>query len=220
MKINKETFIVSDTHLGHKNILNHCKSRVLNMKFKKYTDHEKWIRDNWNFMVKNENTLLHLGDLSFKGNVEVIKGLNGDKYLLKGNHEDLKEIDYLNNGFKSIDNHYIQIEEFKNDKVFLDKIKELKKLRVFNFVIADVEGFRILFSHFPIVDTDGYDARYAEQIAGLKWIFDYCECDYNIHGHTHENLMKDSRCINVSIENIRFKPIKLEEIIKSRMKKS
>ena len=23
MKINKETFIVSDTHLGHKNILNH-----------------------------------------------------------------------------------------------------------------------------------------------------------------------------------------------------
>lgn len=82
------------------------------------------------------------------------------------------------------------------------------------------EQNRILFSHFPIVDTDGYDARYAEQIAGLKWIFDYCECDYNIHGHTHENLMKDSRCINVSIENIRFKPIKLEEIIKSRMKKS
>lgn len=50
-------------------------------------------------MVKNENTLLHLGDLSFKGNVEVIKGLNGDKYLLKGNHE-FKRIDYLNNGLK------------------------------------------------------------------------------------------------------------------------
>lgn len=218
MKIDKNTFVVSDTHLGHANILKHCKSRVLNMKFKKYIDHDKWIKDNWNFVVKNEDTLIHLGDLSFKGNVNVIKGLNGDKYLLKGNHEDLKDQDYLDNGFKEIKD-YIQIEEYKNDQLFLNKVKELKKLRCFNFILIEVDGLRLLLSHFPIVDTDGYDIRYESQINGLKWIFDYCKCDYNLHGHTHENIMKNDKCINVSIENIRFKPMKLGEILMLKVKR-
>lgn len=36
--------------------------------------------------------------------------------------------------------------------------------------------------------------------------------DYNIHGHTHNNVLPDKRYINVCMENTGFKPISLEEI--------
>lgn len=213
MEINKDTMFVSDTHLGHNNILKHCKSRVLNMKFKKIDNHDTWIKNNWNLVVKDDTMVVHCGDLSYKGKHDVISGLKGNKYLLKGNHDDLQNKYYDENNFKLIEQE-ILIKEFQNDINFLRKIKELKQFKFFKFILFEFEGLRFLVSHFPMVDTMGYDEKYRNQIDGLKWIFDYCKCDYNIHGHTHENHMKHDKCLNISFEQTNFKPIKLEDIIK------
>lgn len=212
--INGETLFISDTHLGHNNILKHCKTRNVDMQKKKMINHDKWIKDNWNSVVKQEQPIIHCGDLSYKGRNDVISGLNGVKYLLKGNHDDLKELDYSNNGFEIIKTQ-IFIKEFQNDIVLLKKIKDyVQSTRFFNFILFEFDGLRFLVSHFPIVDTQGYDAKYSNQINGLKEIFEYCKCDYNLHGHTHENTMNDKRCINISFEKIGFKPITLNDIIK------
>jgi calcineurin-like phosphoesterase family protein len=36
---------------------------------------------------------------------------------------------------------------------------------------------------------------------------------YNIHGHTHHHIIDDHRYINVSVENINYKPISYNEIM-------
>lgn len=38
------------------------------------------------------------------------------------------------------------------------------------------------------------------------------KCPVNVHGHIHDRLIKDSRYINVSVEQIAYKPIHIEEL--------
>lgn len=40
--------------------------------------------------------------------------------------------------------------------------------------------------------------------------------NYNIHGHVHENTLKDKRYINVSMENINYIPKTLDELFKRK----
>lgn len=82
--IDKDTYIISDTHLGHKNIIGYC-NRPWN--------HEDLIISNWAKTVKWDDTILHLGDVAF-GNLDSIKYwanrikyLPGKKLLIKGNHD-------------------------------------------------------------------------------------------------------------------------------------
>ncbi len=67
-KINETTWIISDTHLGHKNILEFEPGRLTAMRIDGYEadEHDRWIIDNWNAKVKPGETVLHLGDFAFK----------------------------------------------------------------------------------------------------------------------------------------------------------
>ena len=66
--IDENTWIISDTHLGHKNILEFEPCRLTQMRIDGYyaDEHDQWIIDNWNTTVKPEDTVLHLGDFAFK----------------------------------------------------------------------------------------------------------------------------------------------------------
>lgn len=214
MIINGETTFVSDTHFGHTNILKHSPTRLLNLKTQTIETHNKWLESNWNKKAKKDTLLIHLGDFAMKDKTILNKlHLNGNIKLLKGNHDDLHNSDYISKGFELIDNS-ILINEFKNDIKFLKLIKEYKlSTKYFNFILFDYDSIRFLASHFPIVDTMGYDVKYSKQIEGLMKIFEYCKCNYNLHGHTHYNQMDDDRCLNISVENTNFSPITLDEII-------
>lgn len=212
-KIDGNTFFISDTHLGHLNILKFTKSRSVEMKKKNMINQDDWIKYNWNQTCQNDNTIIHCGDLSYKGKSNVINNLNGKKFLLKGNHDDLSFKEYTENGFNLI-NNLVLIDKFKKDLVFLKQIKSYSNLKSFNFILFEYDNLRFLVSHFPIIDTQGYDKKYESQINGLKWIFEYCQCDYNLHGHTHENNMNYDQCVNISFEQTNFKPITLNDIIK------
>ena len=82
--ITPNSYIISDTHFGHNNIIGFC-DRPLN--------HEDVIIANWRNTVGEYDPIFHLGDVAFgnKKNVydwaKMIYDLPGVKYLIKGNHD-------------------------------------------------------------------------------------------------------------------------------------
>ncbi len=75
-------YFTSDTHFGHKNIIEYCKRP-----FKTIDEMNDTITKNWNEVVKEDDTVYHLGDFSFRGFHTYRNKLNGSIILLKGNHD-------------------------------------------------------------------------------------------------------------------------------------
>lgn len=84
LTLTPETWIISDTHFGHKNIVKYC-GRPL--------DHNSIMVNEWKTLVRPEDTILHLGDVAVWYGPEsdywhsVVSDLPGDKYMLRGNHD-------------------------------------------------------------------------------------------------------------------------------------
>lgn len=96
---NKErTFLVSDTHFGHKNI---CvfKDDVTGKKLRPWDDVEMMNEDMivmWNQTVNPEDKVYHLGDAVMNRKwLPIFHRLNGRKILIKGNHDIAPALDLL-----------------------------------------------------------------------------------------------------------------------------
>ena len=81
-------YYVSDLHFGCKN---KYEGRTL--------EHDQLIKNNWNKIVTNGDTVYILGDIGKEGSnkdieylCEIISTLKGRKVLIQGNHEKLKDI--------------------------------------------------------------------------------------------------------------------------------
>ena len=90
-------YLVSDTHFGHQGI-----TRFVNAdgtKVRPWDDAEVMNRDMveyWNQTVKPTDKVYHLGDVVINRRYLSILGeLNGDKVLIKGNHDLFKLKDYV-----------------------------------------------------------------------------------------------------------------------------
>lgn len=80
-------YYISDLHFGHKNIL-----FFENRPFETVKEMDEEYIKRWNFKVKKGDEIYILGDLSFyhgKETAEILKRLNGMKFLIKGNHDHL-----------------------------------------------------------------------------------------------------------------------------------
>lgn len=96
-----ETWLTSDLHLGHENIIKYC-----DRPFQDVREMDGVIIDHWNTMVGPRDMVYVIGDVSFHSSertVELVRSLNGYKVLLKGNH-DLRRTDtfWLRAGFDSV----------------------------------------------------------------------------------------------------------------------
>ena len=91
MKIDLDTYIISDTHFGHKNIIKYCD---------RPENHDEIMFNNWIKTVKNDDVILHLGDVTFKSRSYIPIGrLPGKKYLILGNHDKKSKDWYISEGF-------------------------------------------------------------------------------------------------------------------------
>lgn len=80
-----ETFFISDTHFGHKNILVYEKEH---RHFSCIEEHDEELIKRWNNTVSKKDKVWHLGDFCFgRKNIEIAGRLNGDKRLIMGNHD-------------------------------------------------------------------------------------------------------------------------------------
>ena len=89
-------YVVSDTHLGHKNIIKYCRNSDFEFSDEGLQEMNETIKDNWNSTVSEGDTVLFLGDLAWLSeqtseNVkqidEIYNSLNGDIVPLKGDHD-------------------------------------------------------------------------------------------------------------------------------------
>lgn len=89
-------FFVSDTHLGHSNILNFKRNDGTPLRnFANIIEHDEYIIKQWNSVVKKSSKVYHLGDvvMSHK-NLYLLNRMNGEKVLIKGNHDKCKLSQY------------------------------------------------------------------------------------------------------------------------------
>jgi len=81
-------FFISDTHFGHKNIIDFC-----NRPFDSVEAMDEAMISNWNSVVSPKDTVYHLGDFgrgTTKYLIDTISRLNGNITLLLGNHDSHK----------------------------------------------------------------------------------------------------------------------------------
>jgi len=93
------TFVISDTHFGHDNI---CKFKRADdsplRPFSSSQEMDEEMIKRWNDRVRPKDRVYHLGDVLInKKHFGTLSRLNGDKVLIKGNHDifGLKYLEYF-----------------------------------------------------------------------------------------------------------------------------
>lgn len=91
-------FLTSDTHFGHAGVCRFtCDDGVT--KIRPWTDPDEMDEEmvkRWNETVKPTDKVYHLGDVVINRRcLQILRRLNGDKVLIKGNHDIFKLQDYL-----------------------------------------------------------------------------------------------------------------------------
>lgn len=90
-----EKWFISDTHFFHTNILKFQDDKGNRIRpFKDLDEMHSRIVYNWNKAIQPSDFVYHLGDVTFqyhKPFQELMWSLNGDKRLIVGNHDKLKQ---------------------------------------------------------------------------------------------------------------------------------
>lgn len=86
-------FVTSDTHFGHRRILELCRGGY---GFSSIEEHDEHLVQAWNATVRPKDTVWHLGDVAFgRQNLAILSRLNGLKKLVMGNHDEYPNEAYL-----------------------------------------------------------------------------------------------------------------------------
>ena len=92
------TFLVSDTHFGHAGVCRFTHPDDATVKLRPWTDpaemDEEMIR-RWNDRVRPSDKVYHLGDVVINRKaLPTLARLNGDKVLIRGNHDIFRDDEY------------------------------------------------------------------------------------------------------------------------------
>lgn len=99
-------YYISDTHFEHNSIINFDQRP-----FGSVAEMRESMIDKWNEIVTDEDEVYILGDFCFSKKAEnwtsILKALKGKKYLIKGNHDILK-----NNGWEEVKDYFVGIYDY------------------------------------------------------------------------------------------------------------
>lgn len=133
-------WFTSDTHFLHK--------RMVLSKWRPFSsleEHDQVIMDNWNSCVGKDDIIYHLGDTcfgKFEDLIKIFSQLNGDKRLVRGNHDAKFKHECLKQVFTQV-NSYVEL------RVALEKGRQY--LVLFHFPIESWhnahKGYFHLFGH-------------------------------------------------------------------------
>lgn len=103
-------FFIADTHFGDENII-----RYENRPFSGIEDMDNTIIKNWNNTVSVNDKIFLVGDFSaydFEKSSDICHQLNGEKFLVMGNHDTKSEQYYYNCGFSGVSRYPVIYESF------------------------------------------------------------------------------------------------------------
>ena len=90
-------FLVSDTHFGHAGVCRFTRNDGVT-KLRPWTDPDEMdeaMVKAWNDKVKPTDKVYHLGDVVInRKSLSIMSRLNGDKVLIRGNHDIFRDTDY------------------------------------------------------------------------------------------------------------------------------
>ncbi len=219
MKINENTWVISDCHFTHKR----CHTlfepdRQKTAEGNGYTKFDEYMVNQWNSLIKYDDTVLFLGDFcinkrSEQRTVENVTNytnrVNGNKVIIKGNHDLYDDDHYTELGWTVLKHPIIHTPIDTDEKVKLFK----KHPTRFHFLVMKVCEKLVMFSHFPAI-YNPMDERYDTERNSLIGIMKELQIDYNIHGHTHSRCLNKGKLLNVSVDNLKnYKPVKLGDLI-------
>lgn len=217
--INRNLFITSDPQFGATGLFEHVPARKLYGHINKL---QRAMVDNWNSVIGKNDIVLCLGDftqnLKHKNKsmslVEKYSRLvNGKKILIRGNHDAEDSSWYYDCSWNCLIEYPLIIQN--------QTISWLSApTRFCGCLICEIDGHRILFSHFAIYEDDYDDCRYLVEKAFLRDLFSRYRCDINIHGHTHHRPVAHPDCLSACMEQTLFTPIRLEQFLSRRVKVS
>ena len=105
-----KTFFIADTHFYHTNIIKYC-----NRPFSTTDEMNIALIRKWNAVVGKNDTVYHLGDFLI-GNkqqtTDTVKLLNGNIFLIRGNHDNHSNQWYRDCGFTEVYDKPIVVEQF------------------------------------------------------------------------------------------------------------
>jgi calcineurin-like phosphoesterase family protein len=83
------TFFISDTHFGHNGVTRFLKDDGSKLRpWDNIEDMDEALVANWNSVVRPQDKVYHLGDVVINRRaLPTLARLNGDKVLIKGNHD-------------------------------------------------------------------------------------------------------------------------------------
>jgi calcineurin-like phosphoesterase family protein len=180
------TFFTSDLHMGHARIVELC-----NRPFADVDEMNQTIIDRWNAIVTSYDRVYILGDLALgklDDSLALVAQLNGDKYLVPGNHDRVWP-GYSSKGVRPVDRERY----------------EAAGLAIMPPIMV-VNGSWTL-CHFPDTgdshDADRYDSWRPPTPA---------EDEVLIHGHTHSTSRLDGNRIHVGMDAWDYRPVREADI--------
>ena len=90
-------FLVSDTHFGHKGVCHFTRNDGVTQlrPFDTPEEMDEFMVEAWNARVRPNDKVYHLGDVVMsRRSLSIMNRLNGDKVLIRGNHDIFKDEDY------------------------------------------------------------------------------------------------------------------------------
>lgn len=186
------TWVVSDTHFGHDNIVGFC--------FRP-EDHEQVIIAEWRAHVPDDATVLHLGDLAYRDNARfkhiIAKELTGErKLLVMGNHDKQRYSFYKSSGFNIV--RPFKIDVHIGGDGTLQGIDPTAR--------SSTPRWTISFSHYA----------WSNEEEGIPMQ----DNDVRLHGHIHNNgYTRDAYVpflrnhINLSVEQTKYRPVNLKLLL-------
>jgi len=163
---NRNLWLTSDQHFFHKNIIKYSQRP-----FQDEYEMNEILLENYNKIVKSNDIVFHLGDLSagLGGRVEdlhkIISKMNGTKILLRGNHDYQKTKWYLEAGFSGV-YYYLELGDY-------------------------------FISHYPL-ENNQYAGLLQKRLIEL---YENSKCTKIIHGHTHKREIDNKINVGVDLWN-------------------
>lgn len=214
--ITLDTFVISDTHFGHKAVMKKEPIRKLALKQSGFTRFDELQIYRWNNALSADDKILHLGDLYFDMGYKYLPRLHGEKLLIVGNNDigKFERVEKMQE-WQVCHKLKLQIPEAKRVKARLRAKFGKSQLKdpYANAIVLDLGKERVMFSHFPVFNRKRDDRFYLARDV-LDEAYKICDCSLNIHGHTHTKKTYNRFCINACCEELDFTPVRLREIVR------
>lgn len=180
-------WFTSDLHFGHSNIINYC-----NRPWETADEMNQGLVDRWNERVTPLDAVHVLGDLCWghpAKYADLLKQLNGTKYLTPGNHDTVWE------------GHSTP----RHKGILRDCGFEIMPSQ-WEFHAWPTRAFQVC--HFPFEDEARHTAAFDEHlpVADGRWL---------LHGHVHGawTVRRERQEINVGVDVWDWAPVSGEEIL-------